>query len=53
LPEFESEGAIVVGVSADSVESHERFARKSDLHVLLLSDTGRMAIKAYGAWGKK
>jgi len=43
----------VVGVSADTVESHERFARKNDLHVLLLSDPGRTAIKAYGAWGKK
>ena len=53
MPEFESEGAFVIGVSADSVESHERFARKNDLHVLLLSDPGRTAIKAYGAWGTK
>ena len=53
MPEFESEGATVVGISADSVESHESFVRKNDLGVLLLSDTGRITIEAYGAWGKK
>lgn len=53
MPEFESEGATVVGVSADSVESHESFARKNSISVLLLSDPGRTAIEAYGAWGKK
>lgn len=43
----------MIGISADSVESHERFARKNGLDVLLLSDPGRQAIEAYGAWGKK
>jgi peroxiredoxin Q/BCP len=53
LPEFESNGAVVIGISADSKKSHESFATKNDLRVILLSDTDRIAIEAYGAWGKK
>lgn len=43
----------MIGISADSKKSHESFARKNDLRVILLSDTDRIAIQAYGAWGKK
>ncbi|TBH20030.1 thioredoxin-dependent thiol peroxidase [Thermus thermamylovorans] len=46
-------GAVVLGVSADDVESHRRFAEKYGLNFPLLSDPGRQAILAYGAWGKK
>jgi peroxiredoxin Q/BCP len=53
MPDFESENAVVLGVSADSVESHERFAQKNDLRFLLLSDPDRSMIQPYGAWGKK
>jgi peroxiredoxin Q/BCP len=53
MPDFESEDAVVLGVSADSVESHERFARKNNLRILLLSDPERSLIRTYGAWGKK
>jgi thioredoxin-dependent peroxiredoxin len=45
--------AVVVGVSPDDRASHERFIAKHGLRVRLLSDPGRDAMKAYGAWGKK
>ncbi len=53
MPEIESQEAVVAGVSADSVKSHENFARKANLGLLLLSDPDHQAIKAYGAWGSK
>lgn len=46
-------GAVVLGVSADDVESHRRFAEKYGLNFPLLADPERQAILAYGAWGKK
>lgn len=46
-------GAVVLGVSADDVESHKRFAEKYGLNFPLLADPERKAITAYGAWGKK
>ena len=53
LEEFESLGAVVLGVSPDSVESHRKFKEKKDLKVTLLSDTDKGVIKAYGAWQLK
>ena len=46
-------GAIVVGISPDSTESHAKFAQKNALTFPLLSDEKRSAIKAYGVWKKK
>jgi peroxiredoxin Q/BCP len=46
-------GVAVVGVSADSAESHERFADKYDLPFPLLADPDRDILEAYGAWGEK
>lgn len=46
-------GAAVVGVSADSEESHAKFAKKFGLNFLLLCDPEKKAINAYGAWGRK
>jgi len=45
--------AVVLGVSADHVESHKRFAEKYGLNFPLLADPERKVIGAYGAWGKK
>ena len=45
--------AVVLGVSADDVESHKRFAEKYGLNFPLLADPERRVIGAYGAWGKK
>jgi peroxiredoxin Q/BCP len=42
---------IIIGVSADSVESHKKFSKKYTLPFTLLSDSGRNVIKLYGATG--
>lgn len=46
-------GAVVLGVSADSVKSHQGFASKYNLPFLLLADEGARVATAYGAWGQK
>jgi peroxiredoxin Q/BCP len=46
-------GAVVLGVSADDAESHERFAAKYRLPFTLLSDPDRSVMTAYGAYGEK
>jgi peroxiredoxin Q/BCP len=43
-------GAVVVGISAQSVDSHERFVAKHGLNVPLLADEDGSVAKAYGAW---
>ncbi len=53
LPRFEELGAVVIGVSKDSLESHRRFAERHGLRVELLSDPEHRVIEMYGAWGKK
>lgn len=52
-PEFERLGATVLGVSKDSLGSHARFIEKHTLAVPLLSDEGREALCAFGAWREK
>lgn len=51
--EFEEKGVVVIGISRDSVASHERFAEKYSLPFILLSDPGLEAIKAYDVWQEK
>jgi peroxiredoxin Q/BCP len=51
--EFERRGITVIGISKDSVASHQRFAEKYDLPFILLSDPDRVAIEAYGVWQEK
>ncbi len=46
-------GVEVVGVSADSVRSHEKFAGKYNLQFPLLSDENKEMIKAYNVWKKR
>jgi len=46
-------GTVVLGVSADSAESHKKFAAKYKLPFTLLSDPDRKTMKAYGAYGEK
>jgi thioredoxin-dependent peroxiredoxin len=46
-------GAVVVGVSKDSVESHCKFRDKHRLRVTLASDPDAKVIEKYGAWGEK
>lgn len=53
LKSIKTKGAVVLGVSADSVESHSRFSDKYGLKFPLLSDPGKKTIKAYGVWREK
>lgn len=43
----------VVGVSPDSIKSHQKFAGKYDLPFPLISDTDRKIMSDYGVWGEK
>lgn len=51
--ELRNIGATVVGISPDTVESHEEFAATYALPITLLSDPAKKVIQEYGAWGKK
>lgn len=51
--EFKTLDAVVIGVSKDSVASHQKFAEKYDLPFVLLSDPELTAIQAYGVWQEK
>ena len=46
-------GAAVLGISADSVTSHQKFKNKYDLGVTLLSDPDKEVIKKYDVWKEK
>ena len=46
-------GAEVVGISRDEAASHDKFKAKYNLNFTLLSDPDKVAMEAYGAWGKK
>ena len=53
LTEFEKRGITVIGISKDSIASHQKFAEKYNLPFILLSDPDRVAIEAYGVWQEK
>ena len=51
--EFEAANAVVIGISPDSVKSHDKFAAKHSLSVMLASDEERQVLEAYGVWKEK
>lgn len=51
--EFDKAGAIVIGVSKDSVASHAKFRAKYDLTIALASDVEGKVVEAYGSWIEK
>ena len=51
--DFSKLNAEILGVSPDSVESHQRFIQKHNLGITLLSDADKKVMKVYGAWGLK
>ncbi|HEX4264476.1 MAG TPA: thioredoxin-dependent thiol peroxidase [Verrucomicrobiae bacterium] len=51
--EFKKQGAIVLGVSPDSVKSHDKFVKKYQLPFTLLADEDKKIVEAYGVWGQK
>ncbi len=53
LKQYESLNAVVLGISPDSVESHQKFAKKHNLRITLLADPERKVLEKYGAYGEK
>lgn len=53
LPEIEEAGAVVLGVSPDSTQSHVKFATKHDLQFPLLADPEAVVAQKYGVWQEK
>lgn len=51
--ELEEAGAVVIGISKDSVASHQKFVQKQNLPFILLSDPELQTIEAYGVWQEK
>jgi len=52
-PNFNKVKAVVLGVSADSVERHKKFSDKYELPFLLLSDENKKVLEKYGVWKEK
>ena len=50
---FRARNVAVIGISKDSVASHQKFAQKYNLPFVLLSDPERQAIESYGVWQEK
>jgi thioredoxin-dependent peroxiredoxin len=50
---FTRKGAVIIGVSADSVKSHKKFAQKYHLAFPLVSDAEKKLVKLYGVWKEK
>lgn len=50
---FEKQGAIILGISPDGLESHDKFIKKFDLPFVLLSDEGHHVAEQYGVWVEK
>ena len=53
IEEIKTKNAIVLGVSPDSIKSHQNFINKQNLNFTLLSDPDHKVAEAYGAWGEK
>jgi len=51
--EFEDAGAVIVGVSKDSPDRHDKFKAKHDLNFALLADEDGALCEAYGVWQPK
>lgn len=52
-PQFREKGAVILGVSKDSVASHKKFEQNYNLGFTILSDPDLAVIKAYGVWQEK
>jgi peroxiredoxin Q/BCP len=53
LKKFEKANAVVIGVSKDSVEKHEKFRAKHDLKIILGADEAGDVVEKYGVWVEK
>ncbi len=52
-PQFTEKGAVIIGVSKDTVASHKKFEEKYDLPFILLADPEHEALTAYDVWKEK
>ena len=50
---FKKLGVVILGVSTDSVKSHDKFIKKYGLPFTLLADEDKKIVEAYGVWGQK
>jgi thioredoxin-dependent peroxiredoxin len=53
LADFTAAGATVIGISKDSVKSHDKFCKKHGLGIVLASDEGTTTCEDYGTWVEK
>lgn len=53
LQQFDAKDSVILGVSPDSIKSHQNFIQKYGLNFTLLSDPDHKVAEAYGAWGEK
>ena len=53
FPDYGGIGAVVIGISKDSVASHDKFKKKHGLPFILASDTGGEVCEKYGVWVEK
>jgi peroxiredoxin Q/BCP len=53
FPKIEEQNAVVLGISPDGVQSHQKFKTKHNLPFTLLVDDQHTAAEAYGVWGEK
>ena len=53
FPDYGKTGAVIVGISKDSVASHDKFKKKHDLPFILASDAQSDVCEKYGAWVEK
>ncbi|MBQ9290265.1 MAG: thioredoxin-dependent thiol peroxidase [Clostridia bacterium] len=52
-PQIREKGAVILGISADTVESHKKFEEKHGLPFILLSDPEKTVLQAYDVWKEK
>lgn len=53
LPRFEKSNLVILGISCDSVKSHEKFVTKHKLPFTILADTEKKTVSDYGVWLEK
>lgn len=51
--DFDKVGAVIIGISPDTVRKHDNFKKKHDLDVTLASDVGTDVLQSYGVWAEK
>ena len=50
---FNDKNVVIIGISKDSIKSHQKFANQFNLNYLILSDETLQVIQAYGVWVEK